>query len=204
MQKKVVVIAISSFMIIASIVLVLVFVIFNSGSKANLDFLRVNVSDVVLYRGETTENYLELSHEEAEVKFDVDREEIINIDRDKIEAISVGQVNVTVTMSLNDKTAQSTFKVTVINYDYSYSVTAIDGCYFDEKLYTTEDVAMFEINIIDRYGQILSTEMEVTADNDAILQREIGMYMLATKRDCTITVSAKEIDFSFEIEVVKL
>ena len=119
MQKKVVVIAISSFMIIASIVLVLVFVIFNSGSKANLDFLRVNVSDVVLYRGETTENYLELSHEKAEVKFDVDREGIINIDREKIEAISVGQVNVTVTMSLNDKTAQSTFKVTVINYDYS-------------------------------------------------------------------------------------
>ena len=191
-------------MIIASIVLVLVFVIFNSGSKANLDFLRVNASDVVLYRGETTENYLELSHEEAEVKFDVDREGIINIDRDKIEAISVGQVNVTVTMSLNDKTAQNTFKVTVINYDYSYSMMAIDGCYFDEKLYTTEDVAMFEINIIDRYGQILSTEMEVTADNDAILQREIGMYMLVTERDCTITVSAKEIDFSFEIEVVKL
>ena len=63
---------------------------------------------------------------------------------------------------------------------------------------------MLEINIIDRYGQLLSTEMEVTADNDAILQREIGMYMLVNKRDCTITVSAKEIDFSFEIEVVKL
>ena len=207
-DKKVLatIIASVSLIVIAIIVLLLFLFAGKDGSKTTNDILRINANNVTLYKGDTLNDYYELSIEDAQISIDVNKNDIIEIDKDKITALTSGEVTVTLIATYNDNSAKDTFTVKVLNCDYSYDVQTIINCsYQNNTLMVEGDYCQFNIEIYDFSGQPFeSTDYKFTVTNNAILQKQIGGFILQTTTNCQITFTVPTIDYSFTIEVVKL
>ena len=201
MNVKIATIISSCVLLLLSVGLALIFIITFANTGANLEILRISANDLTICKGDVIEDYYTISNADAEIKIEVDKEGIIDIDEEKIEAISIGQVNVTLTMELDGKSCQDTFKVTVINNDYSVEIMSMSGCYYDKILYMTEERCIFQVKILDKNGQDYKTDIEMSVDDNAILQKGVGMYVLICSSDSILKIEAKEINYTYEISV---
>lgn len=201
MNIKTITIISSSLILVVAVVLTLALMLSGGDTNASNLILRVNANDITLYKGDIIENYYFISNKDAMIEIEVDKTGIINIDENRIEALSVGEVNVTINVSLDESVAKDTFKVTVKNYDYSFEFDSLNGCYYKDMLYVTNDLCYFKFNILDEYGKKMNVTIDSQVNNDAVLIYEIGVYMLQCQEDCTLIMNAKEINYKVEINV---
>ena len=201
MNVKIVTIISSCVLLLLSAGLALVFIITFANIGANLEILRISANDLTICKGNVIKDYYTMSNSEADVEIIVDKEGIIDINKDRIEALSVGQVKVTLIMELDDRSCQDTFTVTVTNRDYSVEIISMSGCYYDKILYMTEERCIFQVKILDKNGQDYKTDIDMSVDDNAILQKGVGMYVLISSSDSILKIEAKEINFTYEISV---
>ncbi len=186
-----------------AIIIALTYIILISNVSANDSFLRVNVNDITLNKGEVIENFYTPSKEDEIVEFEVDKENIINITETKIEAISVGQVNVVITVKAGESIAKDNFTVTVVNNEYSFDINCILDCTYDDNtLYITSNMCMFGLSVYDIYGNKMEEEISYKLIGSGLLQKEMGRFCLVCDENCTIVIAMDKIDFEINLSVV--
>ncbi len=186
-----------------AIIIALTYIILISNVSASDLFLRVNVNDITLNKGEVIENFYTPSKEDEIVEFEVDKENIINITETKIEAISVGQVNVVITVKAGESIAKDNFTVTVVNNEYSFDINCILDCTYDDNtLYITSNMCMFGLSVYDIYGNKMEEEISYKLIGSGLLQKEMGRFCLVCDENCTIVIAMDKIDFEINLNVV--
>lgn len=203
--KRLLALILSLVILAVSIILLLVFFILSKGnSSAEQTILRINANDAVMFCGETREKYYDVNIDDADVTIDVDYEGIIEINHERIVALRSGSVTVTLTAKFKESISKDTFVVTVLSQDYSFNILPSANCeYKNEILYASSTALQFNIELYDLKGDVIQNpDIEYSASNGAILQKQIGSFILLSENDCTLYFNVEDLDFNFEIEVV--
>ncbi len=203
--KRLLALILSLVILAVSIILLLVFFILSKGnSSAEQIILRINANDAVMFCGETREKYYDVNIDDADVTIDVDYEGIIEINHERIVALRSGSVTVTLTAKFKESISKDTFVVTVLSQDYSFNILPSANCeYKNEILYASSTALQFNIELYDLKGDVIQNpDIEYSASNGAILQKQIGSFILLSENDCILYFNVEDLDFNFEIEVV--
>ncbi len=204
-NKRLIAMIFSLFLLAISIILLLVFFLINKdNSIAENKVLRLNASDITMYKGDMKYDYYELNNKDAILSFEVDKEGIIDINENRIFAISNGTVNVTITATYNDKIAKDSFVVCILNHNYSYIVKSINNCkFYNGILEITSSISQFSIEVYGIDGNLLEdADISYTTTNNAVLQKQMGNYILFAEDSCQMDFYVDDIDYSFSINVI--
>ncbi len=160
--------------------------------------------DVNLIIGESAYNYYQLSHQLAIVQINVEKENIIEIDNDKITAIGIGSTKVTLSASYGEEHAQTTFTVKVTDNNYTLSFNSTVDCYFrDSTLYAKTNICQFGFEVYDsRNVKMPSPQYEIVIDGDGSATKSFYGIVLSINSNCTIILVFTELEFEFTINAV--
>ncbi len=128
MTKRASSLLISLFMLALSIGLLLLYFLFKDDSVFTP--LTMNGSNISLKVGQSVYNYYTISNENAEISFEVSKDNIIEIDEEKITGINAGEVTVTLTATLEGQLAKTQIDVAVYNDGYSFILSPVENCDF--------------------------------------------------------------------------
>ncbi len=188
-------------MLAVSAILLLTFL--TDKKQENQEFY-CKAQDVNLIIGETAYNYYQLSHQLAIVQINVEKENIIEIDNDKITAIGIGSTKVTLSASYGEENAQTTFTVKVSDNNYTLSFIQTVDCYFEDKtLFATSNICHVDFEVYDSRGiKMPSPQYEIIIDGDGSAVKTFYGIVLSVNSNCKITLVFTELEFDFTINIV--
>lgn len=205
MTKRVFSILISLLLLSISIGLLITYFVFNS-DKDEFKPLSLLCNNISIFVGDCFYNFYQISHEGASIVFDVSKENIIQVDSEKIVGLNAGQVDVTLTATFENQMAKTKMQVTVLNEDYTFLITPIQNCYYDDKtLFLNNDICLFQIDIFDQLNNKLENlSCQVTTSNNALIYQQIYLFQLYSPANSTIVFYYEEIDSSIVINVKRV
>lgn len=204
MQQKIKLTIISLTVLLASFVLLLCFVVLKD-NKTSSSPLTLTSSNITMLVGTSKTDFYEVSNENAIIEISAENEELFKIENNVITAIKAGQTKITIIASLNGDKAKTTFLLTAENETYTHEITAISNCYFENSiLYLTDNACQFSVTIFDKIGNVFHPEIiNPSANNGAIIQREMTSFLLVSNSGCVITIEYPEINLNFVIIATK-
>ena len=128
MTKRASSLLISLFMLALSVGLLLLYFLYKDDGVFTP--LTMNVNNISLKVGQSVYNYYTISNENAEISFEVSKDNIIEIDEEKITGINAGEVTVTLTATLEGQLAKTQIDVAVYNDGYSFILSPVENCDF--------------------------------------------------------------------------
>ncbi len=201
MNKRLATILACFAMLAVSAILLLTFLLDKKEEKEEFYCTAQNVN---LCLGESAYNYYQVSHPLSIINISVERENIIEIDNEKITAIGIGTTNVTLSASYGDKKSETTFTVKVSEQNYTISFTPTANCYFEgNTLYAQSKTCQFSFEI--RNSQNTKVEIvnyDVTIVGDGETAKNFCNIILSLNGDCTLTLSFPELEFEISIQVL--
>jgi len=187
-----------------TIVLLLVFLL----PKQNSDELVLtpnktitsSINDISLSVGNKIYDYYEISDKSAEFSFTLDKQGIINIDKEKIEGLKVGEVNVKMIAKTKTSSTSIKFKVVVCAGEYTFNFQSISSCTFEnDNINISSNAFQFKIEVLSK----TNTKMEniefniVSNKSNTIIDKSFSSIMVVTNEDCILTFIFPEIDVTF-------
>ena len=199
MTRKIKTILFSSLLLAISIILLLVFFVFIKPQKSNLP-LSILTSNISLQKGQINYNFYTLSHQDAQLEFEMSKDNIVEINKDYIKGINSGIVEITITAKYDKRQAKSSFTVYVYESGYTYSVIPRENCnYSNNKLILESSHCQFRVELYDQLGNTLDSDFTYQVTNEATLSIQFGTFLLTTYNNCQIQITYSEIDFIVSI-----
>lgn len=200
-KKTLSTIIISSFVLVASIIaLLLFFVLKNDNTQAKQNLI-IEAEDISIFVGDRYDNFYAISDEEANVDFIYEDNGIIKIENNSIIALNRGSVKITIQASTENEFSTKTINVFVYGKDYYFEIVDIvGGYYFDNTLFVTNNNCQFQVILYDYLGSQINNQFF----NYFITNGEINYdmaFMILVKEDCEITIIYPNINFEIHIIV---
>lgn len=203
MTKKTITILASLFILAISFFLLLIFFAFNSHSFNNntKDNLILSANNLTLNIGDVVYNYFDVSEDNAQITITTNNNNIIEINKEYIRGLEVGNVTVTIMAEYNGLHAKQSFLVIVKKDDYSFNIIPISSCsYENNNIYLLSQVCQFRIEVFDFYGKRLDNlTYQINSTNDSKFYMELLNFILITNSNCLITIYIPEIEKTFNI-----
>jgi len=179
MSKKLITIISSISLLAISTILLLVFFVFNKSPNENTP-LFITANDITLTKNESKYNFFSVSKQNATIDFEVDKENIIEINENYVKGLKAGVVCLTIKAQLEDEFTQVQISITVCDNGYSYTITPYDGCQVNENKLTLEkSPCQFKVSVFDELGQIVSNKnSNYSASNEALITYQFNIFML--------------------------
>ena len=203
-MKKTISILVSFGIIALSIIILLVFFVFKDINKQKLEpSVNITASDISMNIGEEKFEFYNINNDKAIVKFKIDKEGIINVDKEKIVALKVGVVNVTIIATLNDFVTQTDFCVKVYGNEYSFIINEIKNCEFrDNVLYKQGTSCQFRITLYDKLGQIAENLTPTVTSTSEYVDYQFGNIIVASNIDCVIYFYYSTINYTITLNII--
>lgn len=203
MTKKTITILASLFILAISFFLLLIFFAFNRHSFNNntKDNLILSANNLTLNIGDVVYNYFDVSEDNAQITITTNNNNIIEINKEYIRGLEVGNVTVTIMAEYNGLHAKQSFLVIVKKDDYSFNIIPISSCsYENNNIYLLSQVCQFSIEVFDFYGKRLDNlTYQINSTNDSKFYMELSNFILITNSNCLITIYIPEIEKTFNI-----
>ena len=203
MTKKTITILASLFILAISFFLLLIFFAFNSHSFNNntKDNLILSANNLTLNIGDVVYNYFDVSEDNAQITITTNNNNIIEINKEYIRGLEVGNVTVTIMAEYNGLHAKQSFLVIVKNDGYSFNIIPISSCsYENNNIYLLSQVCQFRIEVFDFYGKRLDNlTYQINSTNDSKFYMELLNFILITNSNCLIAIYIPEIEKAFNI-----
>lgn len=203
MTKKTITILASLFILAISFFLLLIFFAFNRHSFNNntKDNLILSANNLTLNIGDVVYNYFDVSEDNAQITITTNNNNIIEINKEYIRGLEVGNVTVTIMAEYNGLHAKQSFLVIVKKDDYSFNIIPISSCsYENNNIYLLSQVCQFRIEVFDFYGKRLDNlTYQINSTNDSKFYMELSNFILITNSNCLITIYIPEIEKAFNI-----
>ena len=166
--------------------------------------LTVKASDCNMIVGESLVNFYETSEKNVNVSFEVKQKGIVIVNTNLLTAIDAGETEITIYAYNENKQAKTTFKVEVVNADYSFDIVNLFNCNFnsiENVLYVNQGVNQFFINIYDKSNQLVdNSNLKIYYKSETInISREISIWYLFAENNGEICFYVENIDYYFTI-----
>lgn len=199
-KKTLATILASSFIVIASIIILLVFFVFKKDDTTADTKLTLSAQDVNLFVGQSTDNFYQISSEDAQIDFYYSDSGIIKIEDGKLTALNRGTATVTIEASLGEKRAEATFNVYVYGYDYYYKVEELHGASFEDgTLQLSGKYCQFQIYLYDYLGERVYEPFNYSITSGQITY-DLA-FMIAPEEDCQVIIKYPNIDYEIILQV---
>ncbi len=164
------------------------------------------VSNIDMTVGDQEYDFYQITIPSAEIQFELDKEDIIDINRDRIIALKEGKVNVTLKATSGDRTIVENFVVNVKEKDFTFEVICISNCTYDKQSNTLnagEGTCQFRLKFYDMYNAKINLKhIEIFCDNDEnLLSNELASVALVAKGDCKLSF---KINYSNTIKYINV
>ncbi len=176
-------------------------------NTTNSLYVYSNVQNLNIKVGEEIRNFYSVSNPNAEITFELDKENIIDIDKYRIKGLQCGEVNVTIIATLNDEVARDTCKVIVSQEEckIKFVFKEDENCQFDEinqTLYLKGNSFLYQITLIDRAGNTVDEfNVDITTTNGCKIIDEFLFDAVIVEEDCEITFAFIDYDFVYTLSV---
>lgn len=208
MNKKVVSIIVALSILALSIVLMLVFLLSaNKGKDLPIgESLTIEVDDISLGKGESRHDFYKVNNENASVSFELNKDGIILIDKDKIEGLNAGEVVVTIYAEIENQTVSKNFNVKVYDENLHVSIIHIDNCFYiqeDNVLIMEKEIAQFRIEVFDNLNQpINDLNYKIICENENVtVEKEIFGILISSVENCQLYFVFNDLNFTFLLNV---
>lgn len=208
MNKKVVSIIVALSILALSIVLMLVFLLSaNKGKDLPIgESLNIEVDDISLGKGESRHDFYKVNNENASVSFELNKDGIILIDKDKIEGLNAGEVVVTIYAEIENQTVSKNFNVKVYDENLHVSIIHIDNCFYiqeDNILIMEKEIAQFRIEVFDNLNQpINDLNYKIICENENVtVEKEIFGILISSVENCQLYFVFNDLNFTFLLNV---
>ncbi len=210
MSKRVISILVSLLVLAISVTLLLVFML-GSNKKDNSDFkvpLNCIVRDLSLTVGEKISSFYQTNDETAEIYFEVDKTDIIDINKDSIKGLKAGKVNVTIKIVASKEEISKSFVVEVYEEGYLFEIIPLQYCNYVEQsktLNVLNNIAIFEIKIYGLSGKKIEIDERnyIFDENKLKINYEFGNYIInQISQDSEITINFPKINFNIKLKIV--
>lgn len=173
-----------------SIIILLVYFVFIDNKSSNNNYLTCFVYDKTINVGESIYNFYDINDNTAEISFEVDKENIIEIDKFHIKGLNVGEVNITLIAKTKDEKIEKEFKVNVVKKEYTFEFTSIYGCNIQQDNIFTEN-GQFQFNLIvkDENNTLLEdVDFDIYSDKTStIIDKSFSSILIIAQENCTLT-----------------
>lgn len=173
-----------------SIIILLVYFVFIDNKSSNNNYLTCFVYNKTINVGESIYNFYEINDNTAEISFEVDKENVIEIDKFHIKGLNVGEVNIILIAKTKDEKIEKEFKVNVVKKEYTFEFTSIYGCNFQQDTIFTEN-GQFQFNLIvkDENNILLEdVDFDIYSDKTStIIDKSFSSILIITQENCTLT-----------------
>ncbi|MBP3344691.1 MAG: hypothetical protein J6K97_00615 [Clostridia bacterium] len=200
---------ISFSIIAAALVLLLVFLLLPKRKSEPIIPLTCSVEDVTINVGESVTEFLQISNENASVSFEVDKEGIISIDKDKIVGLAKGETSVTVKIEFQGEKIDSSFNVTVLDANivengYRIEFNSILNCEINENnIKINGDVAQFSFLVYDLDGTTIENpQVSFVVPENVTLVCDFGVCQLLATENCQIKLVFAALNFETLLNII--
>lgn len=201
MYKRLNIILISLVIIILSIFIFLTVFVFIK--PKNTIPLSVTAENISLKVGNSLKNFYTVSEDNAEVSFEVENSNIIDINANEITGKQTGKTNVVITASKDDKIAKTSFEVSVINSDITFTIETISNCnYVDNKLVMSSTACQFSIKFYSKEQTLISNNnLHIEIPDNVNLINDISSFILVTEQNCQVKFILEDYDFCYILNI---
>ncbi len=202
MSKKTRTILFSFTLLAISLILLLAF--FFTQQPSNIQPLNIFASEKHIQKGESIYNFYTVSHKDAVLSFEVNKEGIIEINTNFIKGKKAGVVEVTITATLNDQETQTSFKIYVYENEFSCDIIPQSNCSFSGSVLSmTANICQFKVTLYDNLGQvILDSTCSYSATNDATIIYEFNTFLLSAQENCEVTINYYNLNIKITFSVI--
>lgn len=210
MNKKVLTI-VSCLLILAisaTLLLIILLVVDKNNDENELPYseLTCNVNDIYIKTGDKLYDFYSFNQVDVDVSFKIDKEGVINIDKNCIDALSTGKVTVEITGRKGDKICQKQFFVTVIDEGYQIKIIPVINCRVNDNtdtIYMESNSCQFYIEIYNEENiKLDNINYELNCENqNVVLDCEFINYLLITNENCKLILSFEKSSVKIEINV---
>ncbi|MCI8555327.1 MAG: hypothetical protein HFI85_02005 [Clostridia bacterium] len=208
MNKKVISVIVALSMLALAIVLMLVFLLgANKGKDLPIgESLTIEVEDISLGRGESRYNFYKVNDENAAVSFELNKEGIILIDKDKIEGLNAGEVVVTIYVEIDNQIVSKNFNVSVFEENLRVSIIHLDNCFYvqeDNTLIMEKEIAQFRVEVFDNLNQpINDLNYKIICENENVtIEKEFSSILISSVENCQLYLIFNDLNFTFLLNV---
>ena len=208
MNKKVISVIVALSMLALAIVLMLVFLLgANKGKDLPIgESLTIEVEDISLGRGESRYNFYKVNDENAAVSFELNKEGIILIDKDKIEGLNAGEVVVTIYVEIDNQIVSKNFNVSVFEENLRVSIIHLDNCFYvqeDNTLIMEKEIAQFRVEVFDNLIQpINDLNYKIICENENVtIEKEFSSILISSVENCQLYLIFNDLNFTFLLNV---
>ena len=188
-------------MLAISIVLLLIFVVFQN-KPANQ--LNCYANDISLCKNEIVYSFYEVSDNRAEIYFEVDKENIIEINDVYVKGLQAGEVKVTIKASYNDEVCVDEFVVKVYAETFNIKFKPISNCsFYDNTLHATANTFQFSFEVYDALNrEVENLPFEILTDSEVSIVKNFYTIMVTSNKNCDLHIKFNEISFDVHLTAI--
>ncbi len=209
MNKRIISILVSLVILAISVTLLLVFMLGKKNDAPDYQpSLSCIVKDLKISVGERLTNFYQTNDKNAQVYFEYDKTDIIDINENEIIGKKAGKVSITIKIANSKEEISKNFIVEVYAEGYKFKIDTLEYCDFDENsntLIVYEENALFEIKVFDLKGNKVETLKPVCRfDNNLInISFNYGNYCIYNiTGDCKVDFIFSDLDFAISLNFV--
>ena len=129
------------------------------------------------------------------MEIEVDKENIIKINKEMIEGLNVGSVCVTLHCKNSVYKCDKKFNVTVYERKYKVKLTPVENCSINENndtIFIYSNQCQFQASIFDLNDNPLNdTKFEILSDVDVVILKNISNFLLIANNDCRLIIKVE-------------
>lgn len=201
MYKRLIYIISSLLILIVSIVIVLFTFVFTNDEEIKAP-LRVYAEDITMFVGTNIKDFYRVSNENAEITFDVEKDNIILVNKTEIVGLKVGETKVTINAKIDGEEAKDTFIVSVYNEGIICNIEAKEFCTTDENVINmTSNVCRVNFKFYDKENKLITTGFEFDKPDGLRIIHNISDYTIVAENDCKFTIVLKNYKYKIDIYI---
>ena len=204
MKKEIWTYIVSGILSVVAVVGLLLLLLLPNGNSTPFEPVNLYVEDVTLEIGQIKTDFYQVSAEDYEISFELDKDNVIEIDENKIVAINSGKVKVDVRVIVEGNSIEESFYVTVLAESYSYQLENLINCSVNgNNIVFSSQTAQFKIRCFDKDGiEIKNPAIEMIASDGINASFEFGMVRITATKNGTITFAIAQTDIEFTMNII--
>ncbi len=191
-----------------TVVLLLVFLLCSPSSPAVIPeySLSASVKNLNISVGDKIYDFYEINDKNAVITFEVNKEGIIEINKDYILGVNEGEVSVILHAKTSSQSTSYEFIVVVHEKNYTVKIDGIENCSFDDKtntLFAYDNVCQILFNFYDLKGNVIKFKDcdFILSDTDAEVYKEFSNAIFTIYKNCCLSI---RIDYSKVVTYINI
>lgn len=175
----------------------------NTIAPIGKETIKIIANDLEIVKGQKHENFYSVSNKNAVVSFEIEKEDLVQIDGDDITALKQGETNIKIIAKALEEEISCVIRVK-ISSDKFATISAKANCRIsDNRVITESFICSIKVSFFDNYGNPATGNYLITnLDSSAVVTKRAGEIFIQTDHSFEFNIEFENGELSLTIQVV--